>query len=90
MDPLNPEMQKKVNTLKQVSGNENKEVSYLTNLPLAHLEGEILHQERDIKNDNQRLHFEEVHASGVVHVCLSEAYVYVITSKQVLKSLCQL
>lgn len=40
MDPLNAEMQKKVNTLsvKQKSGNENKEVSYLKNPALAHLE----------------------------------------------------
>lgn len=52
--------------------------------------GKILYQERDIKNDNQRLHFEELHASGMVQVCASEAYAYVITSKQVLKSLCQL
>lgn len=52
--------------------------------------GKILHQKRNIKNDNQRLHFEELHASGMVHVCVSEAYAYVITSKQVLKSLCQL
>lgn len=52
--------------------------------------GKILHQERDIKNDNQRLHFEELHASGMVQVCVSEAYAYVRTSKQVLKSLCQL
>lgn len=40
MDPLNAEMQKKVNMLsvKQKSGNENKEVSYLKNPALAHLE----------------------------------------------------
>lgn len=40
MDPLNAEMQKEVNTLsvKQKSENENKEVSYLKNPALAHLE----------------------------------------------------
>lgn len=43
-----------------------------------------VHQERNIKNDNLRLLFEELHASGMVHVCVSEAYPYVITSKQVL------
>lgn len=52
--------------------------------------GEILHQERDIKNDSLRLHFEELHASGMVHVWVSEAYANVKTSKQMLKSLCQL
>lgn len=95
MDPLNAEMKKKVNTLSvnQKSGNENKEVLYLKNPALAHLEyvGEKSYTKKgDIKNDNQRLHFEELHASGMVHVCGSEAYTYVITSKQVLKSLCQL
>lgn len=40
MDPLNAEMKKKVNTLSvnQKSGNENKEVLYLKNPALAHLE----------------------------------------------------
>lgn len=52
--------------------------------------GRNLNQEKDIKNDDLRLHFEELHASGMVHVCVSEAYAYVKTSKQVLKSLCQL
>lgn len=88
-------MQNKVNkcSVKQKTGYENKEVSYIKTHPLAHLEylgGEIIYQERDIKNDSQRLYFEEVHASGRVSTCLSEAYACVLTSKQVLKSLCEL
>lgn len=88
-------MQNKVNKrgVKQKTGYENKEVSYIKTNPLAHLEylgGETIYQERHINNDSQRPYFEEVHASGRVSMCLSEAYAYVLTSKQVLKTLGEL
>lgn len=52
--------------------------------------GEVPYLEIDIKTDSQRPCFEELHASGRVHTCLSEACAYVLTSKHVLKSLCEL
>jgi len=97
LDPLNGAMQNKVNkpSIEQKLGYENKEIPYNNNNnkknPLVHLEylgKEIIHQERDIKNDGQRPHFEEVRAR--VSVGLSQAYAYILTSKQVLKSLCEL
>lgn len=50
--------------------------------------GEILCQEKGVKNDSQRSHFEELHASGRVHECLSDAYAYVLINQSKCLNLC--
>lgn len=81
MDPLNAAMQNKQTMLSKNQDMKTRKFHILkkkqTKQPLAqleHLGGEVIYQERDIKNDSQRPHFEEAHASGRMSVCLSEAY----------------